>query len=227
MAGLTDVVEPRRIYVFADEAGNFDFRRTAGATAYFILTTVTMADCRPGDALLELRRQLAWEGMRLTPDFHATEESQPVRDRVFAVLQTLDFRIDATIFEKPKAMPKIRTSHDYFYKLAWFEHFKHVAPKIYKFGGELLVVAASMGTRKRQSILHQAVEDVVSQVTSFDEYRTAFWTAPSDPCLWVADHCSWAIQRKWERDDARSYDLISSKIKSEFDIFRRSKTTYY
>jgi hypothetical protein len=208
VAGVTRTTVPRRVFVFADEAGNFDFRRTAGATTYFILTTVTMADCRPGDALLELRRQLAWEGIRLTPDFHATEESQPVRDRVFAVLQTLDFRIDATIFEKPKAMPKIRTSHDYFYKLAWFEHFKHVGPKIYSFGD-------------------QAVEDVVDQVAPFGEYRTAFWTAPSDPCLWVADHCSWAIQRKWERGDSRSYDLISSKIKSEFDIFRRSKTTYY
>jgi len=25
----------------------------------------------------------------------------------------------------------------------------------------------------------------------------------------VADYCAWAIQRKWERDDLRSYELIS------------------
>jgi hypothetical protein len=24
------------------------------------------------------------------------------------------------------------------------------------------------------------------------------------PGLWVADHCCWAIQRKWERGDTRS-----------------------
>lgn len=53
---------PGRIYVFADEAGNFDFRRVAGATTYFVLTEVTMTDCRLAPALLELRRQLASEG---------------------------------------------------------------------------------------------------------------------------------------------------------------------
>jgi len=224
---MTGAPAPRRVYVFADEAGNFDFRRTVGATAYFVLTTVTMTDCGAGDALLELRRQLAWEGLRLTPDFHATEESQPVRDRVMDVLKQLEFRIDATIFEKAKAMPKIQTNEHYFYKLAWFEHFKHVTPQIATYRDELLVVAASIGTRKKQVILHQAVEDVVSQATPFAEYRTAFWTAPSDPCLWVADHCCWAIQRKWERGDTRAYDRISSKVMSEFDIFAGSNTTYY
>lgn len=216
-----------RVFVFADEAGNFDFRRAHGATTYFILTTVTMTDCSPGDALLELRRQLAWEGLRLTPDFHATEESQAVRHRVFAALEPLDFRIDATIFEKPKAMPKLQSNHDYFYKLAWFEHFKHVGPRIDGLGGEMLVVAASIGTKKKQAILHAAVDDVVDQVAPWKEFRTAFWTAPSDPCLWVADHCCWAIQRKWERGDTAAYDRIKGKIESEFDIFARSKTTYY
>jgi hypothetical protein len=27
----------------------------------------------------------------------------------------------------------------------------------------------------------------------------------SDPCLQVADYCTWAIQRKWERGDERSH----------------------
>ena len=216
-----------RIYVFGDEAGNFDFRRSGGASQYFILTTVAMTDCTVGDQLLDVRRQLAWDGIQLNAEVHASEETQVVRDAVFAALEPLDFRVDATIFEKPKLMPKYSSNPDSFYKLAWFEHFKYVAPRLRSLGDEVLVVAASIGTRKRQAALHAAVQDVVDQVAPFSDYRTAFWTATSDPCLWVADHCSWAIQRKWERGDNRSYDLIQPKIRSEWEIFRRGKTTYY
>ena len=74
-----------RIYVFADEAGNFNFDRSPGASRYFILTTVTLADCSVGHDLLELRRQLTWEGVELTDHFHATEETQAVRDVVLQV----------------------------------------------------------------------------------------------------------------------------------------------
>lgn len=57
--------------------------------------------------------------------------------------------------------------------------------------------------------------------------RRAFWPAASDPCLQVADYCSWALQRKWEVADLRSYNLIAPKVQSEFDLFAAGKTTYY
>ena len=34
----------------------------------------------------------------------------------------------------------------------------------------------------------------------------------------VADYCTWAIQRKWERDDNRSQILLQDKIFSETKI---------
>lgn len=39
-----------------------------------------------------------------------------------------------------------------------------------------------------------------------------------EPCLVVADYCTWAIQRKWERNDARSQILLADKIASETKI---------
>lgn len=38
------------VHVFADEAGNFDFSSKAGASRYFLLTTVSMDDFGAGDA---------------------------------------------------------------------------------------------------------------------------------------------------------------------------------
>src|SRR5207249_3356771 len=116
-------------YVFADEAGNFDFSLGPSATRYFVLTTVTMNDTSIGDVVLSLRRDLAWRGVHLDQVFHATSDPQAVRDEVFRVLGPLPFRVDATIFEKRKALPRLQNEES-FYKLAWYLHFKYVAPFI-------------------------------------------------------------------------------------------------
>jgi hypothetical protein len=215
------------IYVFADEAGNFDFSRKPGATLYFILSTITIPDCGVGDDLLALRRHLAWDGVDLRGEFHATEDTQAVRDRVFDVLSKRDFRVDATIFDKSKVQPHLRADEIRFYKTAWYLHFKHVAKLVARPDDGLLVVAASIGTKAKWSALKSAVHDVVTRVAPTTYFRTAFWPAACDPCLQVADYCCWAIQRRWERGDFRSRDLIGSKIATEHDIFAGDSAVYY
>jgi hypothetical protein len=213
-------------YVFSDEAGNFDFSRQRGASRYFILGTVSADDCSIGDRLLQLRREMGWRGTHLDQVFHATDDPQAVRDEVFEVLTTGDFRIDVTILEKSKAQPHLH-AESALYKMAWFLHFKHVAPRIAGPDDRLFVVASRLGTKKKRGSFHTAVDDVVAQVSPCASHRVAFWPADSDPCLQVADYCIWAIQRKWEREDARSYDLIKDKIESEFDVWSVGTTHYY
>jgi hypothetical protein len=138
-------------YVFGDEAGNFDFSPKPGATRYFILTTVTLDDCGIGDALMELRRQLAWQGKYLDRTPHATEDEQWFRDEVFRLLADADFRVDATILEKRKAQPHLSADEGRFYQMAWWLHFKYVAPQMVNAGDRLLVTAASLGARRKAS----------------------------------------------------------------------------
>ncbi|MBA2669078.1 MAG: DUF3800 domain-containing protein [Gemmatimonadetes bacterium] len=216
-----------RISIFADESGNFDFSRKNGASRYFILTTIACRCYTVGDVLLNLRRELVWADLGLESDFHATSDEQAVRDRVFQVIQAHDFRIDVTVLEKAKAAPQTCISDERFYQLAWYLHMKHVAPRVVSRGDELFVVGASLGTKKKRALMHQAVRDVIRQVSPTVRYRTASWSAQSEPCLQVADYCCWAVSRKWERGDTRSYDLISDKIASEFDAFKFGKTLYY
>ncbi|MHB8575898.1 MAG: hypothetical protein ACYDCQ_11280 [Dehalococcoidia bacterium] len=214
--------------MFADEAGNFDFKRGQGASEHFILTTVTVEDFSVGDTLLTLRRQLAWDGVeQATPDFHATEESQLVRDRVFAALKPALFRVDATIIPKRKIQPHVTKDEIYFYKLAWYLHLKALAPKVLKPGDELLVIASSLGTKKKRTAFHDAVRDVITQTSPTSAFQTASWSCASDPCLWVADFCCWAIQRKWQLHDERSHMLIKDKIKTEYEAFTNSTHEFY
>lgn len=219
------------VYVFADETGNFDFTRKNGASRYFGVGTAVLRDDQPAEIsadLGQLRRNLAWQNHGLDSYFHATEDSQTVRDEVFRVIGRHDFTFHATMLEKSKAQPQLRCTDHEFYKYAWYYHFKYLAPREIRPGDSLFVVAAEIGTKKSRSVFRDAVNDVLAQCISYRVPRVlAFWPNASDPCLQVADYCTWAVSRKYERDDMRSYDLISKKIVSDFDIFQKGSKHYY
>lgn len=204
------------VYLFGDEAGNFDFSPGPGASRYFILTTVTMSSCQAGDRLQALRRRLAWQGVHLGAVLHATEDPQAVRDEVFGTLARCEMRIDATIIAK-RPIPEAMRGPQALYRYVWHEHFARIASDIATPGDRLLAVASDLGTRKRRGAFHVAVNDAV-QASARCIHRVAFWPNMSEPCLVVADYCTWAIQRKWERKDTRSQLLIADKIASETEI---------
>lgn len=178
-----------------------------------------MDDCRPGDALAHLRRELTWQGLDVSQPFHACEDKPAIRNAVFHLLKTLPIRIDATALEKRKAEPHLHDEQK-LYKMGWFLHFKHVAPLIATPQDRLLVVAASLGTKKTRELFRAEVEDVVRQVSPA-RHRVGFWAADSDPCIQVADYCCWAIQRFWERGDRSYLDLLDSKVTSNKDFCPR------
>lgn len=216
-----------RISIFADESGQFDFSRKAGASRYFILTTVTCRDYSVGNALMDLRRELVWDGLGGGSEFHATDNQWPIRNHVFDVMDKHDFRIDATILEKAKAQPRVRSTDERFYKFAWYYHLKHLVPRVTQATDTLFVVAASLGTKAKRRTMHDAVKDVVEQVSPTLEYRTASWSCASEPCLVAADYCAWAIGRKWEHGLTDAYDRIQAKVRSEYDLWRPGTTLYY
>lgn len=217
---------PRR-FIFADEAGCFTFNRGHNVSRYFIVCTVTMPSCEVAANLLDLRREMAWGKLPVKDHFHATEDKQAVRDAVFSMLADHKFRVQATIMEKSKAQPQVRESAQRFYQYGWLYHFRHSLARYIKPDDELLIVAASVATKKRQRAFTDAVNDVVQQHLPRKQWATAFWPCANDPCLQVADYCTWAIQRKWERGDLRSYDLIKGRITYEYDLWQRGTRHYY
>lgn len=221
-----------RVHVFGDEAGDLTFKpaRPPGISRYFIIGTVAMDGCSIAEELLALRREFAWNGLQLD-EFHATVDKQRVRDRVFDIIAQHDLRFDATIYDKRKAYPYTYADPLYFYKLAWYSHFKHVAPEIADAKDELLVVASSLQIKRKKktakAAVHQAVKDVVHQVSPTVVCHCAFSPAKTDPCLQVADYLSWAIQRKHEASDDRSYEQIKHLVASEYHYFKYGVKNYF
>jgi hypothetical protein len=214
-------------FIFADEAGCFTFKDKPGASRYFILVTVSAFDWTISDRLLSIRRELALKGDPDRDKLHCTTDLQEVRNEVFAAIAPEDFRWDATILEKRKAQPQTRVDAPTFYRYAWYYHFKHIGPKLARDCERMLITTAALGEKKTRAAFKAGVNEPVQQIMSRDRWEVAFHESSKDPLLWVADYCAWAIQKKWEREDERSYDLIRHRRGSEFDLWRLGSTFYY
>ena len=215
------------MYLFADEAGDFKFRSGENISRYFILCTIRTTCCDIGTSLHDLRRDMLLRGSVLGDKFHCSSDRQSTRDEVFALLQRHEFRIDATILEKRKARPHVCPDGPTFYQYAWHYHAKYVVPRSMVDGHDLFICAAALETSKGKAAFKLAFNNVIQQTAPRTRWATDFPPSASEPCLQAADYCAWAIQRKWEMGDTRSYGVIANKIATEFDLWRTGASYYY
>ena len=215
-------------FIYADEAGCFTFNRNKNISKYFIIATVVMPDWRkPMLGLQQLRHKLLSEGEKIGDYFHATTDTQAVRDRVFSEIANYDFTVQATICEKAKAQPQVTISKARFYKTPWHFHCKHGLSNLVGASSKVTLTAASIGSKREKLSFMNGLNDVMEQILGGREYIVDFRPCQNDPCMQIADYCAWAIQRKWERGDSRSHDLIKDRITREYDLWARGEKLYY
>jgi Protein of unknown function (DUF3800) len=222
------VASARFLYVFLDEAGNLSF--TPNGTRYFLLTSI--AKERPFDIytpLADLKYDLMEAGLEIEY-FHASEDAQQVRDRVFQIiisyLQTL--RIDTLVVEKKKTVPELQAEEKFYPKMVGYL-LRYVLQQfpLSDFSNVFVITDRLPLARKRNAI-EKAIKTVAAEMLPKEtNYKIFHHDSKSNFNLQITDYCNWAIYRKWDRQDQRSYDLISKAIKSEFDIFRTGVTFYY
>jgi len=100
--------DSRTLYLFVDESGNFDFSSPKG-TKYFTLASVsTFNPCLFKEKILGFKYELLEKGYNKEM-FHATEDEQVVRDKIFGFIKDLsgDFEIDSVIVQKNKTNPTL------------------------------------------------------------------------------------------------------------------------
>jgi len=216
------------LYIFIDEGGNLDFSNTG--TAYFTLTALSRI--RPFATnlpLLNLKYDL-WEQGIDFEYFHATTDTQHTRDRVFGILATQlkEFNIDSIIVDKRKTNPSLREHHLFYQKV--FELLLNYIFERYqgKFN-RIFIVTDEIPVNKKRSEVQKAIKAYIAaragKVKGF--YTIQHYSSKSDLNLQIVDYFNWAIFRKWERNDSRSYKLIQGALASEFDVFAIGKTYYY
>ncbi|MBI5443455.1 MAG: DUF3800 domain-containing protein [Deltaproteobacteria bacterium] len=239
MAGLASSQEPSPdiigeavagdfLYVFLDEGGNFDF--SPSGTRFFTLTSVTKRrPFRVSPELDGLKYNLIEEGLDLEY-FHATEDRQRVRDRVFSIIQSQIgmMRVDSLIVEKRKTGPALRDpEHFYPRMLGYLLRYLFQGLQLDQCAEVLVITDQIPVAKKRKAVEKAAKATLKAMLPHGCRFRVMHHASKSTFGLQVADYCNWAIFRKWERGDERSHALIREGIASEFDIFQAGRRLYY
>ena len=218
----------RFLYLFLDEAGNFDF--SPQGTKYFMLSAISKE--RPFCAyreMTELKYDLVENGEAIEY-FHASEDKQAVRDRMFGIIQRnlQGVRIDSLIIEKRKTGPALHAPERFYPKMLGY--LLRYVLNAYSLGQyrEVIVFTDKIPVNRKRQAVEKAVKLTLAEMLpKTARYRLLHHDSKSNMDLQIVDYCNWAIYRKWGFGDARSYALIQSAISSEYDIFKRGTTFYY
>ena len=217
------------LYVFVDISGDYTF--SSKGTTYLICASIMCTDILLGvNQLCLCKHRQIDNGLDIT-HFHATEDKQATRNEVFDIIEQLThLRVDSVIVEKRKTYEGLQESK-YLYpflieKLLQYP-FDYRGVNVEQYDKVFVFVDRESCSRREKGFIKQAVKRYLHNRLQNIPFRLCMHPSSTHNHLQLVDYCSWAIFRKWERADLRSYNKVRSLIKSEFPIFRYGTTIWY
>ena len=217
------------LYMFIDEGGNFDF--SPKGTKYFTLSCLTEKRPFPSyDRLRNIKYDLIEDGINIEY-FHATSDKQFVRNMVSSVIKdNIDnIKVDSMIVQKNKTHPSLYPE-DKFYNKVFEMLMKWVLRERVDMQEvkSLIIFTDNMPLNKKKKAMEKAVKLTLSGLVKEGlQYNIYHHQSKSNLNLQVVDYLNGSIFRKWERGDARSYEIIKKAVDAEWDVFRHGDTIYY
>lgn len=244
---MSKPVSEKTLYIFIDESGDFTF--SINGSKYFFLTAIsTLNPLKARDVVLRARYELLRDGVDLEY-FHATEDTQLVRDKFYSEIKNLtDYEIDSVIAEKRKAgfalyeeigidkkrkgsIFKKTNVEEKFYKQICETLLQYVSHRYIKIRSSLnitkiVVLLDQALPNKKREFVTKSVKTYIKNKFNMVPYMY-FHSTKSDINSQIADYCCWAIKKKWTDSELRPYNEIKGNLKSEFDIFQTGTRFFY
>jgi len=217
------------LYVFIDVSGNYDF--SPSGTMSMVITSTLCSDINPG--VLELyavKHEIIDQGIDIEY-FHAAEDRQPVRDKVFNVISGLThLRIDSIIVEKSKVDPNLRPLNRFYPTMVEYLLQYPFDPRgidVTLFDKVLIFMDRESARIREKEALMKAVKLSLARHLRGVPYTLSMHSSASHPYLQIVDYCSWAVYVKWERGEFRPFNQINNLVRSEFLIYQNKKAKWY
>jgi hypothetical protein len=196
-----------------DESGNLDFGPKG--TRYFCVGTLATRD----PAALErapgaLRYDLLAEGVELEA-FHATEDRQAVRDRVFAALTAAGgFEVGALVVDKA-GVPEALREEARFYPECAERLLARVFARYPDPGERVVVVTNRPPLERTKQAVEKAFKLFIRRRLGARPLGVLHHASAAHAALHAADYALWAVYRTWRGGDARSHALVAPHLRSE------------
>jgi|GEM_PF-2570886 len=216
-------------FIFTDESGNMDF--SPRSSKYVILNGIIITNSC--EKLLndywQLRHELYVNPVEYDSNqrkyknkrFHAAEDPQNVRDMVFELIADHEGDIIARslIIEKANVYEHLQKDEwligsMYFF---WFKSmFNRTNWLAYK--NSLQIIIDDTKTKRLRSATISGIRTARAKYGNGINYQLHHTPSGCHPFIQIADYICWALYRKYERGDVRSYDLISGLIDDEWKM---------
>ena len=217
------------LYIFLDEGGDLNFSRTGSS----IFTMTALSIVRPFlfyDPLINLKYD-QWENGFNFEYFHATEDKQQTRNKVFQVLANHieRFMVDSIIVEKRKTSLHLQLDHGYFYRRIFEILLRYVLERYEEQFNQFFIITDTIPVKRKRKEIEKSIKLTIAHFLRGKnaKYGIFHYASKSDINLQIVDYFNWAIFRKWARNDDKSYQIIKDAIQSEFDVFKFGKEYYY
>jgi len=153
--------------------------------------------------------------------FHASENAQAIRNRVFDIIQKNlgGAWIDAIIVEKKKVEAALRLE-EHFYPRVLATLLREILAQypLAEFK-EVVVFTDSLPVQRKRGAVEKGVKLTLSAMLPANvRYRVLHHASKSNMDLQIADYCTWSIYRKWTTADARSFERIRAGVRKEWDV---------
>ena len=178
------------------------------------------------------------EAQKTARAFHAKDDHAEIRSKVFELLVTLDFRFYAVIKD-------MRVVRDYVKRRNLMDSdYRYHPNELYDLTVRMLfkqrlhkedhyrVVFARRGTSDRTTALAQEMSDArqrffnehsITNAPTLEIHPAYPWESPG---IQVADYCLWALQRCYERFEARFLHALWTKVSLIHDVDDTSAAEY-
>jgi hypothetical protein len=211
--------------LFFDESGDLSFHNSS--SRYCLFGVLSTFDPTPiNRALTDERYRLLAEGTNLQR-FHAAEDLQAVRDRGFTALtEAGEFEFDVIVVEKRKTPPDLCDPARFYPHFgsqlleAVFE--RHPDP-----AEDIILITDTIPLKKHRKAVEKTFRQYVRRHLEERRFAIHHHSSKAHPGLQAVDYCTWAVFRKYQRGDERSYDLIRPFIRTENEVFSGETKLYY
>lgn len=219
------------LHIHFDEAGDWNFNPKG--SRYYILTAAWTYEPRAlADALTRLRFSLLRDGVNLEA-FHASPDKQTTRNAVVAALASVEgWSFHSVVIEKRKVNPTLREPAKFYPKFAGILLRFILRGRAQKGSTRALIYTDTLPINtnaKREGVLKAIHTTCAEEMGDGCTHYVFSHCHQSNKWIQIADYCCWAVQKKWNGNDVRTYDsLAARRATAELEVTSWGDgTTYY
>ena len=236
---MPDKRTPELKYFFVDESGDSTFFNrkgecivgTKGCSPILILGFIKTSEPHGiRKALAELRKEISDDPyLQDIPSvaksralFHAKDDCPEVREKVFKLLKTLDFKAHFIVARKrvETFIKRHHSNENIFYNEIVSRLFENCLHKDHN-----IIYFSKRGSQTNQAHFMQSIQTAILNFEEKAKKKVETQTeiliqVPTDePCLQVVDYLNWIVYRAFVKQEMRYFNFLKEKIVFLCDIY--------